>query len=179
MLHSVVSNANKAAGPPSACASPDVFATTHWSVVTLAGQRELPQAAEALECLCRAYWYPLYVFVRRQGYNAEDAQDLTQDFFSRFLEKNYFAMVARERGKLRTFLLRSLKNFLINEWKRAGRLKRGGVLEFLSIDTTAAEERYAVEATGEPNPDAEYEESRAVTLTEQVLTAQREEFSAA
>jgi RNA polymerase sigma factor (sigma-70 family) len=179
MLHSVVSNANKAAGSPSACASPDVFATTHWSVVLLAGQRELPQAAEALECLCRAYWYPLYVFVRRQGYSPEDAQDLTQDFFSRVPEKNYFAMVARERGKLRTFLLRSLKNFLVNEWKRAGRLKRGGGLEFLSIDTNAAEDRYAVEAPDEPNPDAAYEMRWAVTLIEQVLTALRDEFNAA
>ncbi len=179
MLRSVVSNANKAAGPPSACASPDVFATTHWSVVLLAGQRELPQAAEALECLCRAYWYPLYVFIRRQGYSPEDAQDLTQDFFSRVLQKNYFAIVDPERGKLRTFLLRSLKNFLVNEWKRAGRLKRGGGLEFLSIDTNAAEDRYAVEAPDEPNPDAEYERRWAVTLIEQVLTALREEFNAA
>src|SRR5690242_415374 len=106
MLSLDVSISHSAAGAPSACAGPDVFATTHWSVVLLAGQRELPQAAAALECLCRAYWYPLYAFVRRRGYSPEDAQDLTQDFFSRVLEKNYFALVARERGKLRTFLLK-------------------------------------------------------------------------
>ena len=99
-----------------------------------AGEGELPQAAEALEKLCRTYWYPLYVYVRRQGNSPEDAQDLTQNFFSRLLEKNYFAKADRDRGMFRTFLLGSLKNFLVNEWKRTGRLKRGGRVEFLSID---------------------------------------------
>lgn len=158
---------------------PVVFATTHWSVVLSAGQSSLPDAAEALEKLCRAYWYPLYVFARRQGNSPEDAQDLTQDFFSRLLEKNYIANANPERGKFRTFLLRSLKNFLVNEWKRAGRLKRGGGLAFLSIDENAAEHRYAMEGTEEPNPDAEYEKRWAVTLIEQVLTTLREEFNAA
>src|SRR5437762_5623324 len=155
------------------------FATTHWSAVLAAGERELPQAAEALEKLCRTYWYALYVYVRRQGNSPEDAQDLTQIFFSRLLEKNYCAKADRDRGKFRTFLLKSLKNFLVNEWKRAGRLKRGGGLEFLSVDTNAAEDRYAAEAPDEFNPDAEYETRWAVTLIEQVLTALRQEFSAA
>lgn len=155
------------------------FATTHWSVVLAAGQQGAPHAAVALEKLCRAYWYPLYVFVRRQGNSPEEAQDLTQDFFSRLLEKNYLAKADPGRGKFRTFLLRSLKNFLVNEWKRAGRLKRGGGLALLSIDENAAEDRYATEATDEPNPDAEYEMRWAVTLIEQVLTALREEFKAA
>ena len=144
-----------------------------------AGQRELPQAAEALENLCRAYWYPLYVFVRRQGHSPEDAQDLTQDFFSRLLEKNCVAKADRDRGKFRTFLLRSLKNFLVNEWKRAGRLKRGGSVEFLSIDTDLAEDRYAVEPSKDSSPDAAYEQRWAVTLIEQVLAALRQEFNAA
>src|SRR6266851_3932781 len=119
---------------------PDLrFTTTHWSVVLMAGQADSPQANEALEKLCRTYWYPLYVFVRRQGNSPEDAQDLTQAFFSRLLEKNYLAKADRDRGKFRTFLLGSLKNFLLNEWKRAGRQKRGGGVEFLSIDANAAE----------------------------------------
>jgi len=155
------------------------FATTHWSVVLAAGQRELPQAPEALEKLCRTYWYPLYVFVRRQGNSPEDAQDLTQAFFSRLLEKNYLAKADRDRGKFRTFLLGSLKNFLLNEWKRAGRQKRGGGVEFLSIDANAAEERYTMEPANEANPDAAYEQRWAVTLIEQVLTALRQEFNAA
>ena len=154
------------------------FDTTHWSVVLAASQRELPEAAEALEKLCRSYWYPLYVFVRRQGNSPEDAQDLTQSFFSRLLEKNYLAKADRDRGRFRTFLLQSLKNFLINEWKHAGRLKRGGGVEFISLDPQAAEDRYAAEPANEANPDAAYEQRWAVTLIEQVLAALREEFNA-
>ena len=155
------------------------FATTHWSVVLAAGERELPQAAEALEKLCRAYWYPLYVYVRRQGNSPEDAQDLTQEFLSRLLEKNYFAKADRDRGKFRTFLLGSLKNFLVNAWKRAGRLKRGGGVEFLSIDANVAEDRYAAEPANESNPDAAYEQRWAVTLIEHVLATLRREYTAA
>ena len=155
------------------------FATTHWSVVLAAGERELPQAAQALEKLCRTYWYPLYVYARRQGNSPEDAQDLTQDFFSRLLEKNYLAKADRDRGKFRTFLLGSLKNFLVNEWKRAGRLKRGGGVEFLSIDANVAEDRYATEPAIESNPDAAYEQRWAITLIEQVLATLRREYSAA
>src|SRR5437762_10118160 len=155
------------------------FATTHWSVVLAAGEGELPQAAEALEKLCRTYWYPLYVYVRRQGNSPEDAQDLTQNFFSRLLEKNYFAKADRDRGMFRTFLLRSLKNFLVNEWKRAGRLKRGGGVELLFIDANVAEDRYAAEPANEANPDAAYEQRWAVTLIEHVLAMLRREYSAA
>jgi RNA polymerase sigma-70 factor (ECF subfamily) len=139
----------------------------------------VPGAQAAMEKLCHTYWYPLYVYVRRQGNSPEDAQDLTQDFFARLLVKNYLAKADPDRGKFRTFLLRSLKNFLVNEWKRAGRLKRGGGLEFLSIGTNAAEERYAAEAPDEFNPDAEYETRWAVSLIEQVLAALRQEFDAA
>lgn len=136
-------------------------------------------APAALEKLCRTYWYPLYAFARRQGNSPEDAQDLTQEFFSRLLERNYIAKADPDRGKFRTFLLRSLRNFLINEWKRVRRLKRGGGLEFLSIDTKAAENRYAAETPDEFNPDAEYETRWAVTLIEKVLTTLRQEFNAA
>ena len=145
----------------------------------MAGQPDSPRANEALEKLCRTYWYPLYVYVRRQGNSPEDAQDLTQIFFSRLLEKNYFAKADRDRGKFRTFLLRSLKNFLVNQWKRSGRLKRGGGVEFLSMDANVAEDRYAAEPANTSNPDAAYEQRWAVTLIEQVLTALRQEFNAA
>src|SRR6266478_7662781 len=141
-----------------------VFATTHWSVVLKAGHSSVPGAQEALETLCRTYWFPLYAFARRQGNTPEDAQDLTQDFFCRLLEKNYLVKADPDRGRFRTFLLGSLKNFLINEWKRAGRLKRGGGLEFISIDAHAAEDRYEEEAPDESNPDDEYEMRWAVTL---------------
>jgi RNA polymerase sigma-70 factor (ECF subfamily) len=152
------------------------FATTHWSVVVAAGQQESPAAAKALEQLCCAYWYPLYVYVRRQGRSPEDAQDLTQDFFSRLLEKNYLAKADPDRGKFRTFLLQSLKNFLVSEWRTASRVKRGGGVEFLAIDATIAEDRYAAEPANESNPDAAYEERWAVTLIERVLAALRQEY---
>jgi RNA polymerase sigma-70 factor (ECF subfamily) len=154
------------------------FATTHWSVVLLAGQVDSPHGAEALEKLCRTYWYPLYVYVRRQGNSPEDAQDLTQNFFSRLLEKNYFAKADPDRGKFRTFLLGSLKNFLVNEWKRAGRLKRGGELTFLSFDANEAEERYAGEQIDESNPANAYERQWAVALIEQVFSILRGDYAA-
>jgi RNA polymerase sigma-70 factor (ECF subfamily) len=103
----------------------DQFATTHWSVVLAAGQQESPRAREALEKLCRAYWYPLYAFVRRQGCSTSDAQDWTQESFARLLQKNLEGMAQPERGKLRWFLLRSLRHFLANEWGRAKAQKRG------------------------------------------------------
>lgn len=154
------------------------FVTTHWSVVLAAGKAESPQASDALEKLCGTYWYPLYVYIRRQGNSSEDAQDLVQDFFCRLLEKNYLAKADRERGKFRTFLLRSLKNFMINEWKAAGRLKRGGGLEFISIDASATESRYAAESAPDSDPEDEYEQRWAVTLIEQVLATLRQEFQA-
>ena len=145
------------------------FCTTHWSVVINAGQGELPHATEALEKLCGAYWYPIYAYVRRKGHSPEDAEDLTQEFFFRLLDRNSLAKADRERGRFRTFLLSALKNFLVNEWKRAGRLKRGGNLEFLSIDADAAEDRYAAETAEEPNPDVAYEQRWAVAIIERVL----------
>src|SRR2546426_9190596 len=102
------------------------FTTTHWSVVLAAGQSASPAAQAALEQLCRAYWYPLYAYVRRRGYSPEDAQDLTQSYFAGLLEKKYLDRADRQRGRFRTFLLSSLENFLNNEWDRASAQKRGG-----------------------------------------------------
>lgn len=155
------------------------FATTHWSVVAAAGQGSSPGAQAALEKLCATYWFPLYAFARRQGSSPEDAQDLTQEFFCRLLEKNHLAKADPNRGRFRSFLLASMKNFLANDWKRMGRLKRGGGMEFISFDAEEAENRYAVEAPDESNPDSEYETRWAVTLVDQVLGALRQEFDAA
>ena len=101
------------------------FATTHWSVVLAAGSDSSPGTHEALEKLCRIYWYPLYAFLRRQGCQIEEAQDLTQDFFARLLAKNYLSLADPARGRFRTFLLAGLKNFLLNERRNASRPKRG------------------------------------------------------
>lgn len=156
-----------------------MFGTTHWSVVLAAGQREAPQASAALEQLCLTYWYPLYAYVRRRGYSPEDAQDLTQQFFALFLEKDYFSRASPARGKFRTFLLHSLQNFLANEWKRAQCLKRGGGTPLLSLDVTHAENRYAAEPATTATPERAYEKRWAMTLLEQVLAGLQQEYAQA
>jgi DNA-directed RNA polymerase specialized sigma24 family protein len=118
------------------------FATTHWSVVLSAGASNSPEANMALEILCRAYWYPLYAYVRRKGYDAPDAQDLTQEFFARLLARNYLNVADRNRGKFRSFLVGSLEHFLAREWTRAHAQKRGGGQSLFSLDETDAENRY-------------------------------------
>jgi DNA-directed RNA polymerase specialized sigma24 family protein len=120
-------------------ASRQWFATTHWSVVMLAGAPDSPRALEALEKLCRAYWLPLYSYVRRRGYGSHDAQDLTQDFFVRLLRTNSFAGVSREKGKFRSFLLAALNHFLSNERDRERAEKRGGGQAIISIEENEAE----------------------------------------
>ena len=102
------------------------FATTRWSVVLAAGQERSAESEAALATLCETYWYPLYAYVRRQGHDSAEAQDLTQGFFVRLLEKEYLQQVQRERGKFRSFLLASLKHYIINEWDRGRAAKRGG-----------------------------------------------------
>jgi len=174
-----VPKANAEAGSVATGVSPGVFATTHWSVVLAAGDRKSPHAGEALEQLCRAYWYPLYAHVRRQGHSPEDAQDLTQEFFARLIDKNNLVKADRDRGMFRTFLLGSLKNFLIDEWKRAGRLKRGGDLTFLSFDAHEAEARYVGEQIDESNPTSAFERQWAAALIEQVFARLRDEYAAA
>src|SRR5690606_3882573 len=103
-----------------------VFATTHWSVVLAAADTDSPQAAAALEELCRSYWFPLYAFARRSGQDVPAAEDLTQEFFARLLQKDYLRVADRRRGRFRWFLLTAFKCFLANEWDRERALKRGG-----------------------------------------------------
>src|SRR5947207_14809384 len=134
------------------------FHTTHWSVVLAAGQTDSVDTRQALQTLCRAYWYPLYCYVRRAGHTPEDAQDLTQDFFARLLEKNYFTLASRERGRFRSFLLTSLKNFLTNEYHRSTRLIRGGTQPMTSFDTAEAENRYVAEPIDTATPETLYEQ---------------------
>jgi RNA polymerase sigma-70 factor (ECF subfamily) len=153
------------------------FATTHWSVVLAAGQSADAQASEALEQLCRAYWYPLYAYVRRRGYGPEDAQDLTQEFFALFLRKEYFRLADRARGRFRTFLLHALEHFLVNEWKRAQCAKRGGGLTCLSLDLEGAEHRYTNEPAVTITPERAYEKQWAATLLEHVLSAVKQEYA--
>ena len=144
-----------------------------------AGHDSAPGAQEALEKLCSAYWYPLYAYVRRQGRRPEDAQDLTQAFFAKLLEKKSLRHAQRERGRFRTFLLTSLKNFLSHEWEKAQSVKRGGGAVHLSWDQTSAEERYQLESVSELSPDKVFEQRYALTVFQQALTHLRDESIAA
>jgi len=153
----------------------DVFATTHWTVVLAAREGSSQQADMALEELCRSYWYPLYVFVRRQTPTREDAEDLTQAFFARFLEKNYLAAISSERGRFRAFLLAALKHFLANEWDRANRQKRGGGATLVSLDWQDADTRYQIDPPDNLSPDKLYDRAWAVTMLERVIARLRDE----
>lgn len=151
------------------------FATTRWSVVLSASNQHATHWATALETLCRTYWYPLYAYTRRLGHAPHDAQDLTQEFFLRVLQKDYFKSVAPEKGKFRTFLILALKRFLANQWDRARAQKRGGGHVPLSLDATTAEARYQVEPADGLSPDRIYERRWALTLLEEVIAALRDE----
>jgi RNA polymerase sigma factor (sigma-70 family) len=159
----------------SSSAPDDIFATTHWTVVVAAGKRHTPQSDNALEELCRTYWFPLYAYVRRRGHTKEDAEDLTQAFFARFLAKNYLAGLSAERGRFRAFLLASLKHFLINEWKKSQRLKRGGGEKLLSLDWQTADTQFQVAATAEPSPDKAFDREWALALLTKVIERLRME----
>jgi RNA polymerase sigma-70 factor (ECF subfamily) len=154
------------------------FTTTHWSVVLEAGHTDTPAGTEALERLCRCYWYPLYVFVRRKGHSPSDAQDLTQQFFARFLERKYVGLADQSRGKFRTFLIKSLEHFLINEWEKGNAAKRGGVQPIVSWDELEAEKRYLAEPADNLAPDKIFEKRWAMSLLEQALVRLQDEYSA-
>ncbi|MEX2141530.1 MAG: sigma-70 family RNA polymerase sigma factor [Pirellulales bacterium] len=160
-------------------AGPGVFSTTHWSVVLSAADTESPRCQQALEQLCRSYWYPLYCFVRRQGYRPEDAQDSTQEFFARFLQKNYFGLADPARGRFRAFLLSSLKNFLAERHRHAVRLKRGGGRAVLSLESATAEDRFRAEPADNSTPETIYDKRWALALLERSLGRLGEELAAA
>jgi RNA polymerase sigma-70 factor (ECF subfamily) len=147
-------------------------------VVLSARDRNSPQSDEALETLCRTYWFPLYAFVRRLGHSAQDAEDFTQEFFARLLKKEYLQSAEREKGRFRTFLLVALKHFLANEWDRQHAQKRGGHAPILSIDQEEAESRLALESARSLQPDALFDRQWAVTLLDRTLSRLREEYVA-
>jgi DNA-directed RNA polymerase specialized sigma24 family protein len=140
------------------------FPATHWTVVLAARGSQDTQAGIALENLCRAYWYPLYAFIRRQGYDAPDAQDLTQGFFARLLEKDYLADVDRRKGRFRSFLLAAIKHFLADERDKASAQKRGGGQVPISLDAQAAEDRFRLEPAHELTPEKLFERRWASSL---------------
>src|ERR1051325_3707538 len=154
------------------------FATTHWSVVLSAGHSDTPRSRQALERLCQTYWYPLYAFVRQGGYQPHDAQDLTQAFFARLLEKKTLGKVTREKGKFRSFLLTVLNHFLVDEWKRVSAQKRGA-LRTISLDAQTAETRFRQEPLETATPETIFERNWALALLETVFQRLQQEYELA
>lgn len=156
----------------------DIFVTTRWSLVLQAGRKSSPHSDRALADLCQSYWYPLYAYVRRRCQSREDAEDLTQAFFAKFLEKNYLERLSADRGKFRAFLLAALKHFLANEWDKAGRQKRGGGVQHLSLDWQNADERFYVEPPHHASPDRLFDREWALALLEKVIQRLQAGFAA-
>ena len=155
------------------------FTTTHWSVVLAAGTGRAPGAQDALERLCRAYWYPLYAFVRRLGHPHANAQDLTQGFFAYLLERDLVARADRRAGRFRSFLLGSLKHFLAHEHERATALKRGGGQPVISLDQFDPEERYALEPPDAATPETIFDQRWALQQIQNALSRLRAEYASA
>ena len=160
---------NREEATPGAGQRPE-FATTHWSLVLRASQRDAAGSAAALEKLCRGYWFPLYAFARREGCRPEDAQDVTQEFFSRLLAKEYLKMADPNRGRFRSFLLGAFKHLMANERRAASRLKRGGDAQTFSLDEQDAERRYLLEPADDKTPESIFERRWAETTLARLET---------
>lgn len=157
----------------------DPFNTTHWTAVHAAAEGNSEAALAAMEDLCRIYWYPLYAFVRRQGYTPEDTEDLTQGFFEKVIEKKYIAQVDPCKGRFRAFLLACMKHFLSNSRKEQRAEKRGGGKPVLSLDARAAEDQYLQEPLETLTPDKLFERRWALTLLCQARDRLRQEYATA
>ena len=164
------------AEPPDSQSSLKRFPTTDWSLVVAAGDPKAPRSKESLAELCGAYWYPIYAYIRHRGYQPEPARDLTQDFFTRVLEKGLFAEAAPDRGRFRSFLRTVCTHYLANrrDWDKAN--KRGGGRSILSIDGGDAESRYVREPAHELTPDRIFDRTWALTLLARVLEQLRREY---
>jgi len=158
---------------------PHLFPHTRWSVVLAATRDGSPESAAALETLCRAYWYPLYVCARRFGHSPQDAQDLTQEFFCRLLEKGWLCTADPAKGRLRTFLITALQRFMAKEWRRASAQKRGAGIRQVPIDTAFAETRYAADSAGQLTPEEAFDRQWALTLLDLTVQRLQAEFTAA
>ncbi len=143
------------------------FTTTHWSMVLEAAQNG--GASNAMAQLCRTYWYPLYAYVRRKGYDAANAQDLTQEFFARLLARNYLNVADRNKGKFRSFLLGSMEHFLARQWTKAHAQKRGGGQSVFSLDALNPESRYRMEPVNDLTAERIFERRWATTLLEEAM----------
>ena len=154
------------------------FATTRWSLIAAASADPSPGARAALATLCEVYWYPVYAFVRRRGYNADDSGDLTQEFFATLIEKDYLHAADSERGRFRSFLLTAVKRFLSRQRERATAKKRGGGRKHLPLDLESGEARYSLEPHHELTPERIFERRWALTLLDRVLALLQDEYQA-
>jgi len=166
------------ASPDSEPASPERarFATTCWSVVAAAQDPLSPLAREALSTLCNTYWYPLYAYIRRQGHPAAQAEDLTQEFFTQLLEKDFLGAVDRSKGRFRSFLVAACAHFIANQRDRTGTWKRGGRCRFVTLDFAAAEARYSKEPSHLQTPEKLFARRWGLTLLVAVLTRLRDDY---
>ena len=155
------------------------FPQTAWSVVLLAGESPSTRSTEALATLCQAYWYPLYAFIRRQGYSPHDAEDLNQAFFAHLLEQPRLSKARRERGRFRSFLLAALRNFLSDQRDKAMAQKRGGNIPLISLDAQTAEQRFRLEPTDERDPEKLFERQWALNILDRVLARLESEYATA
>jgi RNA polymerase sigma factor (sigma-70 family) len=157
---------------------PAQFRTTRWSVILAAAESQTPGSQAALTELCQHYWYPLYAFARRRGYAPPDAQDFTQGFFLHLLEHRALKRADPLKGKFRSFLLASFRNFLADESDRARSLKRGGNLEFVALDTEDAENRYQLEPADHLTAEKIFDARWAMTLLTRAVERLREQCAA-
>jgi|HubBroStandDraft_6_1064221.scaffolds.fasta_scaffold119774_1 RNA polymerase sigma-70 factor (ECF subfamily) len=151
--------------------------TTRWSAVLLSAQSQATGADNAREELCQLYWYPLYAFIRRRGYNVDDAKDLTQGFFLFIFERKALQRVKPTKGKFRSFLLGSLKNYLSNVYQHENAIKRGGKVDFISVDFSDGEDRYSREPADSLTPEKIFDANWAVTLLAEAVERLKEEYS--
>jgi RNA polymerase sigma-70 factor (ECF subfamily) len=156
--------------------APELFPPTRWTLVLSATRKDAPESAAALEAICQAYWYPLYAYVRRCGQSPQDAQDLTQEFFCRLLEKRWLDAADREKGKLRIFLIAALKHFMSNEWRKASAQRRGGGYAPVQFDTSIAESRYVADNPAGLVADETFDRQWALTLLDLTLNRLEGEF---
>lgn len=161
---------------PEKAAKAGRFLTTHWTVVRDAGDPDSPGYRAALAMLCETYWYPLYAYLRRYGCDPHEAEDLTQGFFARMLDTDDFRLADRGRGKFRSFLMASLRNYVANERKHAKRIKRGGGMTPVPIDVNDAELHYAQEAVEGVTPEKLFERSWALNVLEQAMDRLQDEW---
>jgi RNA polymerase sigma-70 factor (ECF subfamily) len=165
-------------GGESASRSSAHFATTHWSVVLAAGDSASPGSREALEKLCRTYWFPLYAFARRKRHSPDDPQDLTQAFFERCLEKHYLKGVVAEKGRFRAFLLTTFQRFLCDQFDHATAAKRGGGIALVALDTLDAEAQFHRTAAASESPEPSFDRAWAETVVQGSLDGLRTQYEA-